>query len=203
MIGRSSPSWANTIDAYAGAIWCDFPCNFSRSGVARQVAGRLQSLLATYLVSFLGLQRLQKVTARFYFLQRQYRFFLKNHRKLHLEIATRTIPCLLQLAMDFFSEVCQTSCKENFIVLHQLWGRFPVIAETTGSELASTLELAEQFPVIWWIWQFIECMPNLSFKQIQLNDHFTNEHANTFFSAYPTAVFSHLFLQVCRLFYLA
>ena len=34
-------------------------------------------------------------------------------------------------------------------------GGFPAIAETTRSELADTSKLAEQFPVIAWVWQFI------------------------------------------------
>ena len=46
---------------------------------------------------------------------------------------------------------------------------FPVIAETAGSELASTHKLAKQVIVIAWISQFMEHRPDLYFKQKQVD----------------------------------
>ena len=80
-------------------------------------------------------------------------------------------------------------------------GGFPLFAETTRSELASTRWLAEQFPVIVWVWQINEHRPSWSFKQRQLNQAITitlqlTEHANIFLNTYPIVVISHLSLQL-------
>ena len=79
-------------------------------------------------------------------------------------------------------------------------GRFPIIAETTRSELPNTRQLAEQFPVITWILKFIEHRRNLYFKQRQIDKTITiisrfTKHANNFFNTYPIVVFSHLSLK--------
>ena len=82
----------------------------------------------------------------------------------------------------------------------RLKGGFPLFAETTRSELASTRQLAKQFSVIAWVWQFNEHRPSWSFKQRQLNQPITitlrlTEHANIFLNTYPVVVFSDLSLQ--------
>ena len=79
-------------------------------------------------------------------------------------------------------------------------GVFPLFAETTRSESASTRWLAKQFSVIAWVWQFNEHKPSWSFKQRQLNQAITitlrlTEHANIFLNTYPVVVFSDLSLQ--------
>ena len=49
--------------------------------------------------------------------------------------------------------------------IHASEGGFPLFAETTRSEFATTRWLAEQFPVIVWVRQFNEHRPSWSFKQ--------------------------------------
>ena len=51
-----------------------------------------------------------------------------------------------------------TYCQDDALVK----GRFPFIAETTRSKLWSTCKLAEQFPIIARMRQFIEDRPSLS-----------------------------------------
>ena len=87
----------------------------------------------------------------------------------------------------------------QFNMNHEVYykGGFPVLAETTGSELASTRKLAEQFFVIGWVWQFNEHTPNWSFKLRQLNKVITitlrlTQHANMFLSTYLIVVFRRL-----------
>ena len=79
-------------------------------------------------------------------------------------------------------------------------GGFPLFAETTRSEFASTHWLAEQFPVIVWVWQFNEHRPSWFFKKRQLNQAITitlqlTEHANILLNTYPVVVFSDFSLQ--------
>ena len=90
----------------------------------------------------------------------------------------------------------QSHNRENWSITAE----FPLFAETTRSELASTHQLAEQFSVIAWVWQFNELRLGWSFKLRQLNQAITitlrlTEHANIFLNTYPVVVFSHFSLR--------
>ena len=80
--------------------------------------------------------------------------------------------------------------------MHWPLGEFPLFAETTRSELASSRYFVNNFLS----WHLDGHRPSWSFKQRQLNQAITitlrlTEHANSFLNTCPVVVFSHLSLQ--------